>query len=180
MAEKNIDPPKKTWDFSSQNDPNNPEARVAQPYFVDMVNCETLYLQTIPIELTYEPECQWAAIAAPGRNNPNYQFLGAEDTLSLSITWYANEESREDVLRKCKWLESMSKNNGYDEKPHRVKFMFGNLFNDSEWIITSAKYNLRLFSRPYGMLPALALQEIVLKRIMTTNRTTNQIRKIDT
>ena len=151
-----------------------------QPYFVDMVTCEILVLQTLPLEFNYSPETQWNVVMAPGRNSPNYQYSGAEDTLNFQISWYANEESREDVLRKCKWLESKSKNNGYDEKPHRVKLMFGDLFNDTEWIIFDARYRISLFHRSIGFLPCLATQELTMKRVMTSNRTTQQIQKIDT
>lgn len=162
-----------------QTGPPEPK-KASQPFFVDMVTCETLLFQTVPVELTYGPETNWNVVATAGRNNPNYQYSGAEDTLNFSMTWYANEENREDVLKKCKWLESLSKNNGYDEKPHRIKLMFGNVFNDAEWIVFAAPFKISMFNRTFGMLPTLAVQEVTLKRITTTNRGTNDIRKITT
>lgn len=156
------------------------DTKLFQPYIIDMVTCETLMLQTIPTSLDYNNETQWNVVASPGRNSPLYQYSGAEDTLSFSLSWYANEQSREDVLRKCKWLEALGKNDGYDKKPHQIKFMFGNLFNDALWIVFDARYKLSLFNRSLGMLPCLANQEVTLKRIMTTNRTLAMIKKIDT
>lgn len=161
-------------------DISNPGARLFQPYFIDMETCETLVLQSVPLELDYSPETQWNVVASPGRNNPLYQYTGAEDTLSFSLSWYANEESRQDVLSKCKWLESLSKNDGYNNKPHRIKFIFGSVFTDSTWILFAARYKLSMFSRLDGMLPCLATQEITLKRIMDVNRSMSNIRKIDT
>ena len=181
MGLQNSDPYKKSFDFLRQSStPDSPQSRLNQPYFVDMVTGETLILQMVPLELNYKPETQWNVVASPGRNNPLYQYISGEDTLSFSLSWYANEESREDVLRKCKWLESLSKADGYDGKPHAIKFMFGNLFNDAKWIVFDAGYRMSMFNRSFGMLPALAFQEITLKRITTENSKIAHIRKIDT
>ena len=155
-------------------------SKINQPYFLDMVNCEKLVFQTVPTDLNYDSGPTWNVVATPGRNNPLYQYTGAEDTLVFTLTWYADEIGKKDVLTKIKWIESISKNNGYDEKPHRIKFMFGKLFNDTEWIIFSSPAKFSLFDRQTDMLPCLAVQEITLKRVMTINRTTSSIRKLDT
>lgn len=167
-------------DILAKQDINNPITRVFQPFFLDMETTETLILQMVPIELNYDPGMQWNTVNSPGRNNPLYQYTGAEDSLNFVINWYANIDSREDVLSSCKWLESRSKNNGYENKPPRIKFMFGRLFNEADWIIFDARYKLSMFNRVKGLLPCLAVQEVILKRVMTTNRTSAQIRKIDT
>lgn len=181
MPVNNVDPVPRTYIIpTASNNVNDPGTRQNQPYFVDMVTTEMLFLQMVPLELTYAPETEWNTIVSPGRNTPLYQFTGGEDTWSFSISWYANEESRQDVLRKCKWIEALSKSNAYKEKPHRVKFIMGDLFLDAIWIVFSAPYKISLFNRTLGMLPQLATQEITLKRVMTLNRTSAQIRKIDT
>lgn len=153
--------------------------KINQPYILDMVTLERLFFQTIPPNLDMNPESKWATLEAPGRNNPLYAYGGSEDTLKFSITWYANSASRQDVLLKCKWLESLTKNNGYDEKPHRVKFIMGQLFQDANWIIETAPYKLGQFNREIGMLPCFATQELTLKRITVNNRTRAEILKID-
>lgn len=151
-----------------------------QPYILDMETCEKLVFQVVPLSLEYEAESTWNVVAAPGRNNPLYQYTGAEDTLNFKLTWYADESTRQDVLTKVKWLESLTKNDGYDNKPHRIKFIMGTLYNDASWIISSAKYTLSLFQRGYGMMPTLATQDMVLKRVSQTNRSNADIKKIDT
>lgn len=182
MALEQIDPPKRNLkvDRTLFGEVNEPGGRINQPYFIDMESCETLILQTVPIEMDYDAGQNWNVVASPGRNTPLYQYTGAEDTLSFTISWYANEESRQDVWRKIKWLESLSKNDGYDKKPRRVKFMMGELFNDALWIIFSTPVKLSMFNRLQNMMPCLATHEITLKRILTTNRSFNAIRKIDT
>lgn len=151
-----------------------------QPYFLDMETSETLFLQTIPTEFNYEIDSSWNTITSAGRNNPLYHYTGSEDTLNFTISWYADQESREDVLANCKWLESMSKNNGYIEKPHRLKFMFGRMFSDSIWIMHKASYRSSLFNRQHNMLPCLAIQEISMKRVTEVNTIYKSIRQINT
>jgi len=151
-----------------------------QPFIMDMVTLEKLFLQTIPSELDYNPESGWAVVASPGRNNPLYQYTGSEDTLTFSVTWYSDVENREDVMKKIKWLEALGKNNGYEEKPHQVAFVFGQLFKGTRWILFSAPPKMSLFNRELGMLPQLAMTEITLKRVTDVNRLRNDILKTDT
>lgn len=153
---------------------------INQPYLIDMETGKTLMFQSVPTELMYSSGITWVTIASAGRNNPLYQYTGAEDSIAFTLSWYAEEESRQDVLTKCKWLESLGKNDGYDNKPHRIKLVFGKLFSDAIWIVSSADYKISMFNRLKGMLPTLAMQEVILKRVMITNRTTNQIRKLET
>lgn len=186
MPGYNVFPPKRKWRLNLDEDqgdvipPGTSPGKLNQPYLLDMVNCEKLFLQTIPLELNYAPETSWAVIASPGRNTPLYQYTGAEDTLSFTINWYAEELNKEDVIRKAKWVEALGKNNGYDEKPHHIKFIFGKLFQDAEWIVSAMPVKFSLFDRSEGMLPCLATQEITLKRINSNNRLRNAILKIDT
>lgn len=178
MAGFNSDPPQRKFrpgspDFGTENQ------KPSQPYIVDLVTLEKLFLQTIPLELDINPDANWIAIASPGRNNPQYQYVGSEDTISFDISWYANDVGREDVLHKCKWLESLTKNDGYDNKPHHIKFIFGRLFRSSKFIVASASYKLSLFNRDFDMLPGLAIQSVTLKRISDQNITRNDILKIE-
>lgn len=186
----NVDPPRRrfntkeaSFDVKSetQNDePGKDPGKKNQPFILDMVTCEKLFLQTIPLELGMNPETGWNVVMAAGRNTPLYQYTGAEDSLSFTLTWYADEENKQDALRKVKWIEALGKNNGYDEKPHHVKFVFGKMFQDAEWIVFAMPYKMSVFDRESGMFPNQIQQEITLKRILTRNRLSNQIRKIDT
>lgn len=179
MARNNVYPPRRRFDIGPLEDIAISDAAqqkpLNQPYILDLVTKNRLFFQTIPLELNYNPESSWVAIAAAGRNNPTYHYTGSEDTLSFMITWYAATEGRADVIRKCKWLESLSKNDGYDNQPHSVQCIFGDLFKEAKWIVFSAPYKLAMFNRQIGMLPQLATQEITLKRITVTNRTRRDI-----
>jgi hypothetical protein len=151
-----------------------------QPYILDLVNLEKLFFQTIPLTLKYSPDTSWVAIASAARNTPVYQYVGAEDSIAFTLSWYCNHDSYLDVLKKCKWLESLSKSDGYAEKPHLVQFAFGELFRDSKWLVKSAPYEFSLFDREQGMLPKLATQEVTLVRLQETNRRRTEILKFNT
>lgn len=152
-----------------------------QPYILDLVTRERLFFQNIPSSTNYHPESNWAPVVSPGRNNPLYQYTGGEDTLSFTLTWYSNIQTKDDVIKAVKWLESLGKNNGYDEKPHLLQCVFGMLYRDAKWIMHSAgPIDLSNFDREVGMLPKLARQDIVLKRVTETNRTRTDILSITT
>lgn len=160
--------------------PNNAQ-KPNQPYILDLVTLERLYFQNIPNDHKYNPDASWAVIASPGRNTPIYLYDGSEDVLSFTLSWYCEESDRQDVLTKVKWLESLTKNDGYDNKPHPVQCVWGQMYRDAKWIVFSAgPINWGLHDRQFGMLPKLATQELVLKRIAEVNRTRADVLNIYT
>lgn len=150
-----------------RKDPHHPKDN--QPYILDTESGEWLFLQGLPMELRMEGESSFNAIKAMGRNNPLYQFTGSEDTLKFNISWYANEEDKQDVLRNCQWLYSKTKNDGFKKPPPLLNLRFGVMFRKSKWILVSANYTMRVFDRESGMVPRLASQELEFKRVKEEN-----------
>ena len=149
-----------------------------------------LILPFVPREVSYEPSSKFVGIATMGRNTPFYQFTGSEDSLKFEIDWYSlNKEDldRKNVINACRWVEALTKSNAYDDLPHRVKLVWGKndlLWQDDLWIVTEAPYVLSQFTKGYksdgefldiGMMPAQAIQTVTLKRVMSNNRTTQEI-----
>ena len=146
-----------------------------------------LRIPFVPRELQVTPESNFVGISSFGRNNPFYQFTGAEDTLTFEIDWLASENNREDVITNCRWIEALTKGDGYNDVPHRIILMWGannKLFKDHKWLIISAPYRLMDFNRGYiendqfyntHMLPTRAIQSITLKRITNDNLTSANI-----
>lgn len=147
------------------------DQRPWQPYIMDTETFEVLFLQTIPNEIAENSELTFVAHAAAGRNTPLYQYTGGEDDISFTVSWYANRVHKQDVLKKIKWLKSISKNNGYADQPHIVLFSFGELFKKSKWIVYNVTVRWSLFDREKGMMPCLAYTDITLKRVSATNQT---------
>jgi len=139
-------------------------------------------LPFIPKELNYNCESSFAAIRPIGRNNPNYHFTGAEDLLEFEIDWYSFESNRKDVITKCREIEALSKNDGYDNPPHRVLLKWGEdniLFRGYTFLVLKAPYRLVQFNKAQrnsqgkiestSMLPVQAYQTVTLARITDHN-----------
>lgn len=144
-------------------------------YFIDLDTGEKLGFMGLPHELDYNPETSWAVIKPFGRNTPLYHYTGAEDTLLIELSWWAEAEDKMDVIARCKWLESMSKSDGSLNRPHYIRLLWGGLYSKSTWIVSSARYILTDFDRTRGHRPSHARQTVVLKRVMENNRTTEEI-----
>lgn len=138
---------------------------------------ESLRIQVVPLEISVEPDAKWAVIPSIGRNNPFYQYTGGEDTISFTLDWYSISNLKDDVIEKCRWVQSLSRANAYDEPPSRVLLVYGKLFRFSTWIVESAPYRLSLFNKQMGMLPQQAYQDLVLKRVTDKNLSTQELRQ---
>lgn len=140
-------------------------------------------LPFVPRDLSYQPTSKFVGIATMGRNNPHYHFTGSEDTLSFDIDWFSSQLDRKDVINNCRWIEALTKADGYREPPHRVQLVWGRdnlLFANSIWLVVEAPYTLSDFVKGYrdqnngqinrvGMLPQQAYQRVTLKRITLGN-----------
>jgi len=140
---------------------------------------ESLRIQTVPLEISVEPTSNWAVIPSIGRNNPFYHYTGGEDIISFTLDWYSVDPLRTDVIKKCRWVESLSKANGYKDQPPRMLLVYGNLYRFNTWIIESAQYRISLFDKEQGMLPRQAYQEIILKKVTDRNSGINDIRYVN-
>lgn len=156
-----------------------------------------LELQTYPEKVSFQGESTWAVINSMGRNTPMYHFTGAESIIQLNISWYCDDPANPaDVIAKCKLLEAWSKGNGYISAPPILKLNWGDseLFKDELFILTAATYELSnwrgsvkqydrktkelVLSKGYvdtNLLPAMATQELIFRRVSATNLTHGDI-----
>jgi hypothetical protein len=136
---------------------------------IDTISGETLELQYVPELLEITPVYNFQEIKTAGRNLPLYHYNGGDYYLDFEIDWSAAEENREDVIRKCRWVESLSFNNGFKGSINPVILSFGNLFKNRTWIVTEAPYKTSLFHGSRNLLPTQAYQKVKLKLISDTN-----------
>lgn len=156
---------------------------------------EYIEIQNRPYEINFKPETTWATIKSMGRNTPLYHFTGAEDTVQFNITWFARDPNYlEEVVDKCKLLESWSKADAYTSAPPILKLQWGDseIFEDDLFILSSATYTFSNFNNLFlgsldrhrlsnnlpvngRLLPRCATQEIILKRTSVNNLTHSQI-----
>ncbi len=162
---------------------NTPEQKLDRKLIIkDLVTGEEIILPFVPQELDINPEGNWANISPMARNNPLYHYTGSEDTIKFTIDWIVNDVTdlgRTSVLKNCRKLEALSKNNGFGNPPHHIKLIWHDvMFSDATFIVASAPYKLSMFHPQFDMMPQQAYQEVTLKRVSSTNLGTDQIRKI--
>ena len=154
---------------------------------------QAIVLQNRPNELNIDPKANWASVSSMGRNVPFMMYTGGEDTISFEISWYANDKShRDEVIWKCKLLESWSRANGYQASPPLLNIKWGasDIFTENDYfVLESAQYILKDFqdqARPLGadnydnlidlkLNPIHATQSLVFKRVSMTNPTYEDI-----
>jgi len=151
-------------------------------------------LPFIPKEVEVTPGIKVVPILTPGRNTGFYHYTGAEDTIEFNIDWFfIGDETKRNVIRACRLIESWAKNDGYKKKPYTIRVIWGNedvLFDGMKWVIASAPYSLTNFERGHnsrpngnysgrhintGLLPSQARQIITLKRVSEDNLTREDI-----
>lgn len=152
-----------------------------------------LIIQGMPSEVEVNPESNWAVVKSMGRNNPFMFYTGGEDSISFDISWYSVQSDREDVLNKCKLLESWTRADGYKASPPTLLISWGssNLFKNDTFVLTSAKYTLTNFQNAtkatrgkytgsgeqvdLKLLPNCAIQHLIFKKVTSDNSTHEQI-----
>lgn len=115
----------------------------------------SLVIQNRPDRLRVEPAATWAAVKSMGRNNPFYFYTGGEDTITFDISWYSiDADHRDDVVNKCRLLESWARADGYISSPPTLRIQWGNsgLFEDDLFILASAPYELTNFQNASRMM----------------------------
>lgn len=140
---------------------------------------EQLRVQTVPTTLNVAGDSNFEVIPSIGRNNPFYHYTGSEDSLTFELDWYSIEGLRQDVIRKCRWVRSLTKSDGYNLAPPRIVLTFGHLFTNEQWIVESAPYRLELFDKEQGMFPRQAYQQITLKRVTDHNLTREELIRVE-
>lgn len=150
-----------------------------------------LKLQNRPPTIEINPHGTWASIQSMGRNNPFMMYTGGEDTLSFEVSWFANDrDHREEVLLKCRLLESWCKADGYMAAPPVLKIKWGtaDIFKNCLFILESAPYKLTNFQDRYRryipsdgqsrrpsylvdgrLYPSCATQQLTFKKVSMTN-----------
>lgn len=152
----------------------------------------SVVIQGKPTSLDINSESTWASVKSMGLNNPYQIFTGSEDTLSFEISWYAVDSNREDVINKCRLLESWTKADGYKSSPPTLYISWGSskIFENDTFILVSAPYKLTNFQNSYrkglrsdpnsqivdlGLLPNCATQTLTFKKVTKNNLTHEDI-----
>ncbi len=139
-------------------------------------NYITMGFQFVPDKLVYNRKADFQSIKVITRNTPKYQYTGGSTTLSLKLDIYAETKSRQDVIERCRALESLTYTNGYKEAIPHIRLVWGALFRDEVWVVQSVNYELSLFKPDFDFMPQQAYVNITLLRVSENNLTWNDIK----
>ncbi len=139
-------------------------------YFMNRATRGRLEIQFVPSDMSHERGGNWASADIIGRNDPKYQYVSGQTAFSMTLDFYADEESRTSVMRKVAWLQSLVANNGGGGAAPRVNLIMGEIFKDEIWIVKSVKAKYDNLSKPNGFLPQQAIVDIELCLDPDSNR----------
>jgi len=135
-------------------------------YIIDAETGDELEFQYNPSEIVDDKSTNFAAIRIPGMSHPRYQYVAGEPRkISLRLQFFKGP-----VQEKVAWLQSLL----YPEHaetmlktaPHRVIFVFGDLFPGVLCVVRDVKARFHGLFEPETLLPQqadvdLALEEYV-------------------
>lgn len=123
---------------------------------------DRLAIQFVPEQIVMDRRADVADFAIVGRNNPLHQYTGGDEKMTLQLDFVCDDESRSDVITKCRWLQSLAQNDAGRRPQTLIKLIWGDLFQRSKWVVNSAKVTLTLFDKRYGFLPTQGIVDLSL------------------
>lgn len=137
-------------------------------YLTALSSLKKLEIQYVPSELGLNRSASWSGVEILGRNNPIHQYTGGTNSLELELDFYSEQDNREDVIEKCRLLESWAMNDGFSNPPERIRLTFGKVFKAEEvWIINNVSTTYKLFAKEFGSLPRQA--NVTLSLVLDTD-----------
>jgi hypothetical protein len=131
-------------------------------YLIDTENRERLEFQYNPSEIVDTKSTRYTDIAVPGISHPRHQYIaGGVRRLTFTLFFFKG-----DVKRKVAWLQSLlyPEHSGTTLKapPHRVIFIFGDLYPEIICIVRNIKTRYFNLFDQQSLAPQQAEVDIVL------------------
>lgn len=145
-------------------------------YLTSMTTLDRVEIQFMPKTLSTNRSSVWAEIAVVGRNNPFNQYTGGNNSLTLELDFLATDDQREDVVERCRMIESWAMNDGYENPPQVIRVTWGKFFKEKElWVIKNVQTDYSRFSANHDMMPTQAYMQLELAMDTQTNRKTSDV-----
>lgn len=148
-------------------------------YITALSTLEKLEVQYIPRELTSNRQVNLGEVQVVGRNNPLQHYTGGSNRIRLELEFYSDQRDREDVIAKCRLLESWAMNDGNVAPQEKLRVTFGRMFKENEiYRISDLSVDYSMFSPTKGMLPRQATANIELVLDPKFNRKAEDVKWI--
>lgn len=137
---------------------------------------QKLEMQFVPVGMKITSSATNAKIEVIGRNNPLHHYTGGDDKLSFKLEFYSDVDDRNDVIQKCRWLQSLRFGDGNTGPKRNVKVVMGDMFKKEIWIVDTVTLDMSNFDGDKGFRPRLATIDMALSLDPTKNLTINDVR----
>jgi len=154
----------------------NTPGQTITAYLVDVDTGERLEFQYNPNEISDEKSTAYAAIKVPGMSHPRYQFVAGEARkISFKVEFFKGP-----VKERVRWLQSLQypEHDGTMLKnaPHRVLFIFGDLFPGVVCIVPSVKARFFHLFDQSTLAPQRAEVDVTLEEYVEQSKEPNEAR----
>lgn len=146
-------------------------------YFINIDTGGRLEIQFVPSDMSHDRTGNWSDADIIGRNDPKHQYVSGQTSFSMTLDFYADEESRTSVMRKVAWLHALIANDAYRRPAPRVILVMGQMFTKEVWIVEKVRAKYDNLSKPNGFLPQQAMVDIQMTLDPASNRGWNDIKR---
>lgn len=131
-----------------------------------------LEVQFVPQSIKDNRDVDLGVMKIVGRNDPRYQIISGETTITLSLDFLADETSRKSVYAKVNWLKSLTYTDRGQKTASRVKLVWGSvdgMYANHVWTIAGINVDFSNFDKPSGYWATQATVDLTLKLDTETN-----------
>lgn len=139
---------------------------------------QRLEMQFIPVGMKIVSSATNAKIEVVGRNNPLHHYTGGDDKLTFKLEFYSDVLDRDDVIKRCRWLQSLRYNDGNNGPKRNVKVVMGDMFKKEIWIVDTVTLDMANFDADKGFRPRIASVDMALSLDPVKNLTINDVRNL--
>ena len=129
---------------------------------IDPDEYDTVDFQYVPDNLSFNRRIDMQEVKPILRNIPKYHYSGGSTTLKFRLDFFANNESRQDVIDRCRQIEALGYSDGYDKPKQQIQLVWGTLFRNEIWEVLDVKYDLLDFKPDADFMPQQAFVDITL------------------
>lgn len=131
-----------------------------------------LEIQFVPPSIRDRREVDLGVMKIVGRNDPRYQVVSGETSISLTLDFVADEGSRKSVYAKVQWLKSLTYSDSGKRQSSRVKLIWGGvdgMYANHTWVIAGIETEFSQFNKPTSFYATQATVDLQLKLDTATN-----------
>lgn len=145
-------------------------------YIVEVETLEQIECQYMPNELTRNNTAEINKIKTVARNNPFPGYSGVETDMMFSLDFYSEQEDREDLMSRVKWLEGLTYGQAFNARPVKIRIVWGRFLNKFTFCVNNVNVKFAQMNKYHDGLPLMAMVDLNLSLDMDENIVRSDIR----